>query len=474
MTDLISYNPASSNVLWQKPISTATDVDKAVMSARKAFPHWARKSADDRMTIVEKYVELLTQNKEKIAEAIAQETGKALWDATGEASAMIGKAAISWKAYQERTGERNFEMGADMMGHLTHRPHGVMAVFGPYNFPAHLPNGHVVPAIIAGNCVVFKPSELTPMVGEMMVNFWHEAGLPEGVLNIVQGLRETGEALAAHDQIDGLLFTGSSSVGGILSEQFAKRPEKILALEMGGNNPLIIWDSPDVKAAAYHTILSAFITTGQRCTCARRLIIADNQAGNDLLDELVLQAKQVKFGTYDDSPEPFMGPLIRRKEAENVIEAQQALEASGASLLLKSELPRDNLPFITPGIADVTSLKQRNDQEFFAPFLQVIRVNSFDEAIAEANNTRYGLSASVFTRDEKLYQQALVEIRAGLINWNRQTTGASGALPFGGIGISGNHRPAGYYAADYCSYPVASVESRNLDFPEVLANGLAR
>jgi len=469
---LTSHNPATGDVIWQKPAGTAQDVDTAVTAARHAFAAWSDQSVESRMKVVERYRDLLTERKAIFAEAIAKEMGKPLWDAATEVGAMIGKAALSLKAYHQRTGEQVNEMGSGQRAHLMHRPHGVLAVFGPYNFPGHLPNGHIIPALIAGNTLVFKPSQLTPMIGEMMGDLWREAGLPEGVLIVIQGTREVGAALVAHPQIDGLLFTGSSHVGTLLNQQLSSQPQKIIALEMGGNNPLIIWDSPDAKVAAYHTILSAFITSGQRCTCARRLILPQGPAGDAVVHELVAMAKGLTLGAYTDSPEPFLGPLIRRQEVDEILAAQQKMQQQGGTVLLEATAPDAKLPFLTPGIMDVTAIAEREDREYFGPFLQIIRVTDFDAAIAEANNTQYGLAAAIFTQDKNLYERALRQLRAGLINWNRQTTGASGALPFGGTGVSGNHRAAGFYAADYCAYPVASIESDTLEMPETLAKGI--
>jgi len=469
---LTSTNPATGETIWEHPAHTAQHVDAAISAARAAFPAWAGLSLEERMQPITRYRDLLSEHKAQIAETIAQETGKPLWDSLGEVAAAIGKIDISLKAYNERTGEKNSDMGGGLTGRLVHRPHGVMAVFGPYNFPLHLPNGHIVPALIAGNTVVFKPSNVTPMVGEKMIELWQEAGLPKGVIGIVQGFREAGEALAQHKQIDGLLFTGSSGVGTLLNTQLAPHPDKIIALEMGGNNPLIIWNTGDAKAAAYHTVMSAFISTGQRCTCARRLILPKGKEGDTVIEELVALTQKLKIGAYTETPEPFMGPLIRQKEAQDIIDAQGKLARTGGVSLLEATLPRDGLPFITPGIMDVTKVNNREDIEFFGPFLQVIRVGDFDDAIAEANNTSYGLSSAIFTQDKSLYDRCRIELRAGLINWNRQTTGASSAMPFGGVGVSGNHRPAAYYAADYCAYPVASVESEGLELPAMPNAGI--
>lgn len=472
MSKFQSINPANNKVIWEGEEANATAVDAAVDKAREAFPAWARTSLAERIAVVEKFKAVLEEKKEWMAETIAQETGKTLWDATGEMGAMIGKAAISIKAHAERTGRKENAPVAGATPVLTHRPHGVVAVFGPYNFPAHLPNGHIIPALLAGNTIVFKPSEQTPLVAERTLECWREAGLPEGVLNLVQGARETGQALAAHEGIDGLFFTGSSRTGLILHKQFADAPWKMLALEMGGNNPLIVHDIADPKAAAYHIIQSAFISSGQRCTCARRLILLDGPEGDAILEALVPMAAALKVGAYDEDPQPFMGPLINNTEAQRLLDAQAKLIETGGKSLLQMERVREDLPYLSAGIVDVTHSGGRVDEEWFGPLLQVIRVPDIEHAIEEANHTRYGLAAGVFTQTREMYEHISLHLRAGIINWNRQTTGASSAAPFGGVGMSGNHRPSAYYAADYCAYPVASMEAETLELPEVPAAGI--
>lgn len=469
-----SHNPATGEAVWEGASASRQDVDLAVKAAQKAFPAWAKLSFTDRQKIAERFRDLLEANKDKLASLIAQETGKVLWDAKSEMAAMIGKIAISIKAYEERTPTRESKAADGSLSVLRHRPHGVVGVFGPYNFPAHLPNGHIVPALLAGNCVVFKPSEHTPAVAEAMVKLWQEAGLPAGVLNLVQGKRDTGEALAAHAELDGIFFTGSPAVGKILHERYASQPHKILALEMGGNNPLIIWDAKDAEAAAYLTIQSAFISSGQRCTCARRLIIPEGKKGRELLDAIIKMTSNIRVGKYDDTPEPFMGPLISLTESERLMAAQEKLAENGAKTLLAMRRLEDDTPLLTPGIIDVTDVKDRTDEEFFGPLLQVIRVPDFDAAIKEANNTRFGLAAGLISDSRKLYEDFILHIRAGVVNWNRATTGASSAMPFGGVGLSGNHRPSAYYAADYCAYPMASMESEKLTLPATLSPGITK
>jgi succinylglutamic semialdehyde dehydrogenase len=467
-----SSNPANGSVVWEGCAASAAEVDAAVMAARNAFAPWSALSFTERQQIVETFRAHLDTNKERFATLIAQETGKTLWDARGEVAAMIGKIAISVKAYHERTGETSSDLPDGGKATLRHKPHGVVAVFGPYNFPGHLPNGHIVPALLAGNTVVFKPSELTPHVAEHTMRLWQEAGLPAGVLNLVQGEKDTGIALANHPQLDGLFFTGSSATGAILHKQFSGRPEKILALEMGGNNPLIVYKSNDMRAAAYITVQSAFLSSGQRCTCARRLIVPVGQEGDAFLNMLASMTHGITVGNYDDTPEPFMGPMVSLAESEKLILAEQDLIARGATAIVPMKRLKDDLPFISPGILDVTAVKNREDREFFGPLLQVIRVPDFDAAIAEANHTAFGLSAGLISDDRMLYEQFARHIRAGIVNWNRPLTGASSAAPFGGAGCSGNHRPSAYYAADYCAYPMASMESTSAIMPEKTAPGL--
>jgi succinylglutamic semialdehyde dehydrogenase len=393
-----------------------------------------------------------------------------MWEALTEVTTMVNKVDISVKSYHERTGERAAAMG-DAQAVLRHKPHGVVAVFGPYNFPGHLPNGHIVPALLAGNCVLFKPSELTPWTAQETVRLWAEAGLPAGVIALLQGARETGIALAGHKGIDGLFFTGSSATGELLHRNFGGQPDKIVALEMGGNNPLIVEDVADVDAAVHHIIQSAFVSAGQRCTCARRLLVPQGAWGDALLARLVEVTAKLKVGQYDEQPAPFMGAVISNAAAEALLKAQAWLLENGGKSLLEMRRLTPDAAILSPGIIDSTAV-ERPDEEFFGPLLQVIRYADFDEAIAIANDTRFGLAGGVLSDSRALYERYLLESRAGVVNWNKPLTGASSAAPFGGIGASGNHRPSAYYAADYCAYPVASLECDSLTVPAQLSPGI--
>jgi succinylglutamic semialdehyde dehydrogenase len=334
---------------------------------------------------------------------------------------------------------------------------------GPYNFPAHLPNGHIVPALLAGNTIVFKPSELTPAVADFIADCWAAAGLPDGVLNVVHGGGDTGRDLAAAD-IDGLLFTGSAHVGAALARQFSGTPGKVLALEMGGNNPLIVWDAApaSLDAVAALVVQSAYLSAGQRCTCARRLIVRDGDEGA-LLDRVTALIDRIIIGAPFGKPQPFMGPVIANRAADGLVAGAAALVAKGARVIRPLDRLRPDRPFLTPALFDVTGLSGLSDAELFGPMLQLTRVADWDAAIAAANATKFGLSAGLIGGDAALYDRFWAASRAGVVNWNRPTNGAASNAPFGGIGLSGNHRPSAYYAADYSAWPVASLEA---DAPE--------
>lgn len=464
-------DPVSQEVIWQGADATAAQVEQACQSARAAFAAWARRPLAERIEVIHRFASLLEQNKQQLATVISRETSKPIWETLTEVQSMIAKVAISIRAYHERTGESITEM-ADGAASLRHRPHGVLAVFGPYNFPGHLPNGHIVPALIAGNTIVFKPSELTPWTAEETVKLWHEAGLPAGVLNLVQGGRSTGEALAQSHEIDGLLFTGSANTGYHLHKQLAGAPEKILALEMGGNNALIIDEITDIDAVVNLTIQSAFISAGQRCTCARRLIIKNGAAGDAFIQRLVEVSRNLQVGQWDAQPQPFMGGVISLQAAQQILQAQQRLVDLGAEVLLPVTQADPNSSLLSPGLLEVTKVNDVPDEEYFGPLSCIYRYDHFDEALALANATRFGLSVGLVSPDRELFERLLIEARAGIVNWNKPLTGASSAAPFGGVGASGNHRASAFYAADYCAWPMASLESQQVSLPEKLSPGI--
>lgn len=470
--ELVTIDPSTGRQTWSSAESTADDVQAAVAAARASFDSWAMRSLDERIAICTRFRDLLKESAEALAQTISEEVGKPLWEARTEVTTMANKVDISVQAYGARTGEVAAKV-ADGNAVLRHRPHGVFGVFGPYNFPGHLPNGHIVPALIAGNTIVFKPSEYAPRTAVMTVQLWEKAGLPAGVINLVNGGRDTGIALGKNDGLDGVLFTGSCQTGVALHKQFGGQPGKMLALEMGGNNPLVVWDVKDIDAAVHHAIMSAFISAGQRCTCARRLIVADTVEGDAFIERLVEVAATLKVGASNADPQPFMGPVVSSAVAARLVQAQADMVAKGGKTLLQMQQLDPNAGFVTAGIVDVTNAKGIPDEEWFGPLLQIVRVADFDTAVKVANATEFGLAAALLSNDEQLWKQFSVQARAGIVNWNRPTTGAASSAPFGGVGKSGNHRPSAYYAADYCAYPVASIETSELEMPAKLSPGLS-
>jgi succinylglutamic semialdehyde dehydrogenase len=452
---LKSHEPATGAEIWS---GKAGDPAAEVAAARAAWPEWAAHSIAFRIEALRRFANQVRARQGEFADLIARETGKPLWEATTEVGAVINKVEISATAYMERTPMRKLEAALGNKVAVRHKPHGVLAVLGPYNFPAHLPNGHIVPALIAGNAVVFKPSEKTPATGALLVECFHAAGIDEGVLRLMVGGPDEGRALAAEPGIDGLLFTGSVRAGMALHQQFADRPNKILALELGGNNPLVVWGAKDIEAAAAIVVQSAYLSAGQRCTAARRLIVEDGKH-EELVDAVCKLIDRLIVDHPHADPQPFMGPVIDIAAADHLQSQWVELMMKGGKPIRRLDRPDEDRPFLTPALIDVTDIKDRPDEELFGPVLQIVRAKDFDAAIDEANNTRFGLSASLVGGNPALYDKFWANVRAGVINWNKPTNGAPSNAPFGGIGLSGNHRPSAFYAADYCAYPVTSSEA---------------
>jgi succinylglutamic semialdehyde dehydrogenase len=450
-----SFNPATGEEIWSGEPGDST---AEVAAARAAFPEWAGHSVAYRTEALRRFANVVRKKEKEFATLIARETGKPFWETQTEVAAVINKVDISVNAYAERTPKRSVEAAMGSKVSVRHKPQGVLAVLGPYNVPAHLPNGHIVPALLAGNTVVFKPSEKTPASGEYLVRCFHEAGIPEGVLRLLIGGPEEGRSLASQPDIDGLLFTGSVRAGTALHKQFAETPQKILALELGGNNPLVIWNPKDIEAVAAIAVQSAYLSAGQRCTAARRLIVEDGKEG-PLVEAIAKMIDRIIVDEPFADPQPFMGPVIDNPSADHLQEQWMALMMKGGKPIRRLDRPYENRPYLTPALIDVTDAADRPDDEIFGPVLQVIRVRDFDAAIEEANNTRFGLAASLVGGSPEQFERFWGHVRAGVVNWNKPTNGAPSNAPFGGIGCSGNHRPSGFYAADYCAYPVTSVQA---------------
>lgn len=451
-----TVSPVDGRPLTSGDAASIAQANAALAAATEAFATWRHSDQADRDAVVRRFASLVGEHRDELTRLIAGEIGKTFSDAASEVSAMIGKAETSITARDSRTPTSTSELPAGTL-EVSHRPLGPTVVLGPFNFPGHLPNGHITPALLAGNTVVFKPSEQGAIVGQRMVELWVEAGLPDGVINLVHGGVPVAEALIDNPRTASVLFTGGVEAGRAIHRRLGGRPEVMLALELGGNNPVIAWSIDDAEAAAALIVRSAFLSSGQRCTCARRLIVEDGDRGDAIVRAVTQLASTLLVGPPSGAPEPFMGPVVSARAAEAVLRAQHALVDRGGVTLLESGRTDDGEAYLTPGVIDVTAVVDLPDAEVFGPLLQVQRVSTLDEAIATANDTTFGLAAAVITDDDDAWRRVEPELEAGIVNRNVATVGASGAAPFGGIGSSGNHRPAGFHAADYVAHPVASL-----------------
>ncbi|MFM9935088.1 MAG: succinylglutamate-semialdehyde dehydrogenase [Novosphingobium sp.] len=452
--EIVSFEPATGSELWRGKVG---DVEDVVARARRAWPTWASQPLSTRIELLRRFANEVRKESDKLASMIARETGKPLWEARSEVDGVVDRVEVSIRAYADRTSQRKLDSALNGTAAVRHKPHGVLAVISPYNMPALLPAGHIIPALIAGNVVVFKPSEKTPATGELLTRCFHRAGISAAVVQVLFGGPAQGQALVAHDGIDGVLFTGSAHAGVAINRKLAANPGKLVALELGGNNPLVVWDTPKLSDAAALVVQSAFSSAGQRCSAARRLIVKSTLY-DAVITEVRRLADRLIVGAPFDTPSPFMGPVIDNAAADGLTESFVYLLSNGGRAIKHMARLRDDLPFVSPAIIDVTNIEDRPDVELFGPLLQVVAVDDFDAAIAEANNTRFGLTASLIGGTPQEYNRFWANIRAGVVNWNRPTIGEAAAAPFGGIGLSGNNRPGAYYTADSCAYPVSSSE----------------
>lgn len=466
-----SINPAvPDEIVWQGKAADIASIQNAVTIARAAFATWCITPLEKRITLLERFATIVENQRQALANQISIETGKPYWESLTEVSAVIAKVAISIQAHRDRTFDKIVSKKEERLT-LHFKPLGVAVVLGAFNFPAHLSNGHIVPALLAGNTVLYKPSELAPGVADSIMACWEQAGLPRGVIQCLHGDADVAKKILQQD-IQAVYFTGSYHAGKQIHASFAEHPEIMLALEMGGNNPLVIEPVADMQAALYTTLLSTLLTAGQRCSCARRVFIPNNSWGDTFTTALIDAYQKVHVGPFTAKPEPFMGPVIRFEHAQKHLQVQDQLTRIGGKSLLTMRSVQKYTGFLTPGVIDMTEVSDAPDQEIFAPLTQIYRYDTLDTAIQLANHTQYGLVAGLISDNPAHYALFFQRIRAGLVNWNKPTTGASSQLPFGGIGWSGNHRPSAYFAADYCAYPVASQEQDILQKPGTLLPGI--
>lgn len=470
------HSPGDLKDLVFEPEAYFSHVDKAVEAARSAYKFWKKTSLEERKEMLLRLQKVFKARSEEMAEVISRETGKPLWEARTEASALSAKIDVTLgHSLKHIEGEVIKDALPGVDGVVRYKSRGVFAVLGPFNFPAHLPNGHIVPALLTGNTVIFKPSEKTPAVGQLYAEMIHEAGFPKGVFNLLQGKVETGKRLTTHDGIDGVLFTGSYEVGLKIKQDTITHFWKMLALEMGGKNATIVWEDADLDKALYESLIGSFLTSGQRCSCTSRIIL-HSKIYDQFLERFYQNAKKIKIGHWSD--DVFMGPLISADSVDKYIRFQEIAKREEAESLMRGKVL--DLPtkghYVTPSINvvkeyDPKSVYQKS--EIFGPNVAIYKVDDFEKALEINNSTGFGLVMALFTKEKSLYEKALLESRVGLVNWNRTTNGASSKLPFGGMGKSGNDRPSGDLAIQYCTVPVASLEDHTEGVPSKLMPGMS-
>lgn len=443
-----SINPATEEVLAIAQKGNATDIDKAVESAKKAYTEWRLMPAPRRGEILYEVARILAERKEDLARLMTQEMGKILAETRGDV-----QEAIDMAYYMGGEGRRmqGYTAPVEMpnkFGMALRDSVGVVGLITPWNFPVAVPSWKMLPALVAGNCVVWKPSEDTPAISAAFVQVFADAGLPAGVLNLVTGVGDAGAALAIHPNVRVISFTGSTTTGLNVYTKAAAVGKKV-TLEMGGKNAIIVMDDANLSLAVDAINWSAFGTTGQRCTATSRLIV---QKGikSKLIEALAEKAKMIKVG-YGIQPDVQMGPLVNLKALNKVASYMDVAKTDGARILVgggRAEM--DKGFFFLPTILDGVKQGMRVEQEeIFGPVLSVVEVGSLEEAIHVNNSTAYGLSSSIFTENVNAAFRAIRDLTTGIVYINHGTTGAEIQFPFGGTRGTGNGmREAGSSALD--------------------------
>lgn len=452
-------------------------VRAACVAAKKAQPNWQRLGQEKRFEYLRRVGELYLSRKSELAETISREIGKPLWESEGEVASMISKIQVTLEESMDLVKQTTIDdIQPGLKGVTRYRARGVMAVLGPFNFPGHLPNGHFIPALATGNTIVFKPSDKAPLTGQIIAEVMQEAGLPEGVFNMIQGDADIGKRLITDEDIDGVLFTGSYTVGLKIKQKVLNQHRKILALEMGGKNTSIVWKDANFEQAVNENLVSAFVTSGQRCSCTSRVFVHE-ALYDQFLESFYESAKKIKIGHWSEAP--FMGPLISESMVANYTRYQEMSTREGGRCVMRGKALELDYPghYVTPSICEMDDYNPKSvfqKTELFSPNVTFYKVtdNHRPEMYNWINDPGFGLAASLFSSDLELYEEVFNEVKVGVLNLNRGTVGASARMPFGGIGKSGNDRPSAHFAVNYCTVPVASLEGEkgremNMSFPGI-------
>jgi aldehyde dehydrogenase (NAD+) len=445
-------NPADpSDAIGTFPSSGPPDVDAAVEAASNAFPSWKNTPAPQRGPILRKAGDLLAERKDEIARSMTREMGKPFFETKGDVQEAIDTAYYTASETRRLFGHTVPSELPDKMNMSIRQPVGVCGIITAWNFPVAVPSWKIFPALAAGNTVIFKPSEEAPNSGRLFVQTLLDAGLPDGVLNIVNGAGETGQSLVEHPKVDAVGFTGSYEVGTSIAETCG-RLNKRVSLEMGGKNPMIVMDDADLELALEGVIWGAFGTTGQRCTATSRLICQDG-IHDEFVQMIEDEARTLTLGDGNED-DTDVGPLINQAALDKVARYVEIGQEEGATLEFGGSLAQvDGLDgyFFEPTVfSDVDPSMRIAREEIFGPVLSVFEVNSYDEAVKLANDTKYGLSSSIYTQNIQEGFRAMRDVEAGITYVNGPTIGAEAHMPFGGVKGTGNgHRDGGWAAFEF-------------------------
>jgi succinylglutamic semialdehyde dehydrogenase len=455
--EIDDFSPADLHDVIGRYAYGKAQLERAIDAARHAQRGFRKLGRASRSALLRTYQARLGAHAESLAHTIAREVGKPLWEARLEVASMISSIDV---AVGEAARFTEDEVLGDVPGEIRRRPIGVLAVIGPFNFPAQLPNAQIVAALFTGNCVIFKPSEKAPATGVWMARCFDEAGFPPGSIQVVQGTGDVAATLVAHPGIDGVLFTGSLAAGRKILAATAHTPGKLVQLELGGKNASIVLDDCDLERTVRDLAFSAFATAGQRCTATSRVVVQRGVA-DQLCARLKVAAERLVVGHPLD-PSVFMGPLISDAARANLVAAQESARNAGFEALAPggiTEVPGKRGWYVRPAVHRAPSgacyAPGYTNTELFGPDLAVHVVADAAEALAIANDSSFGLACAVYTASRERFEELADELSVGVVHWNRSSAGASPRLPFGGIKNSGNHHPAGLLAGSQCMYPLA-------------------
>lgn len=448
-----NINPAvNTDVIGEFPESSVEDVDDAVRAARKAFQTWGRMPAPARGDILRRIGDLMTERKSELAFQMTREMGKPFFETKGDVQEAIDTAYYAATETRRLFGHTVPSELPNKFNMSIRRPLGVVGVITAWNFPVAVPTWKMFPALAAGNTIVFKPSEDAPNSGALLVKIMSDAGVPPGVLNLVQGAGTAGRALVEHPDVNAVSFTGSTATGSKIGEACG-RMHKRFSLEMGGKNPAIVLADADLDLVLEGLVWGAFGTTGQRCTATSRLIVHES-VHDELVSRLKEKAEALTLG-YGNESETEMGPVINKKGLDKIEYYLGVAREEGATVLTGGKRATagalENGFFFEPTIlTDVTPDMRVATEEIFGPVLSVLKIKTYEEAVEVANNIEYGLSSAIYTKDVTTAFRAMHDIEAGITYINGPTIGAEAHMPFGGVKGTGNgHREGGWEVFEF-------------------------